>query len=234
MNTLRTLTLCMALLAGNAALRVCAEKYEVDIQPFAEISVTDGVAVDCICSSDSTGTATFCCTPEHAAHIMMSNTAGKLHIYTDATEEPLTGLPRITVYTTALRRIENDSDSTLHVYGLCCADGIKVRQSGNGHCIVDHAEAQTVEASMIAGQGTITIAGHADMASLRSVGRGDINAGKLHCKAVRALAVGPGDIHCSPTEALSVRGLGHATIHCHTSPAKISKRAPGVRLTMAD
>lgn len=225
----RLLTTALLITALGAAIAQTAD-YKLNVQNFCELTVVDGVGVDYYCRPDSAGWVVFSCAPETASHIMFSNKAEHLTIQTDADEAPIPGVPRVKVYSAALRKAENSGDSLMRIYVNEPVRDFKVRQIGNGDIEIYGVQAERVDAGIAAGNGRMHIDGKAHKATVRNVGTGRIDASLLSVDEVRCFVFGSGDIHVSPAHRLKIYGAGTGIVYFHLAPDKITNRGLGVKV----
>ena len=227
------LSIFIALAAFSAVAVAHPADYKLKVQPFCELTVVDGIGVDCYCVPDSAGWAVFTCEPELASRIMFNNNAQALTVQTDAEESAIAGLPRIKLYTATLTRVENSGDSLVRIYAAEPVKSLKAKQIGNGCLEVHNIDASNVEASVMAGKGQLSIEGSAQKATLRNVSTGPIDASRLSAREINCFILGTGDINCSPVEKLKVVGAGSGMVIYHNEPAKITNRGIGVKVRSA-
>lgn len=211
-----------------AVLAAMAAEYSLNVQNFSSLTVIDGIAVDYIQRTDSAGWARFVCEPELASKIMFNNNRDKLTVRTASEDSPIVGMPRVTVYSSTLRNIENDGDSLLIVTLNEHVENLSVKQIGNGRIEVRGIDAENVNASVAAGCGTVDIEGTTGKLKLQNIGTGQLDAADMVATEAKCYLFGSGPIHCSPAEKLIVYGAGNGHVILHTSPSKISNRALGV------
>ncbi|MDE6207442.1 MAG: DUF2807 domain-containing protein [Muribaculaceae bacterium] len=224
--------LCFVLPASAAESEVAT--YRLNVEPFVELNVVDGVKVDCYLRADSAGMASFRCAPEVASQIMFSNKDGRLTIRTGAEETPIIGVPCLTVYTASLVKVENSGDSLVCVHGPIVAKTFKARQIGNGSLEIRDLDVTQAEAGVTAGKGSLTISGKAGKAKLSNVSTGPVDASGLLSDNVNCFIFGPGNIHCNPVRQLRVYGAGSGKVVYHTTPEKVTHRGLGVKATSID
>lgn len=223
----RFLTLAAAVMAVAAAI---AAEYTLNVQNFSSLTVIDGIAVDYFQRPDSAGWARFECDPELASKIMFSNNRDKLTIRTASEDTPLTGMPRVTVYSMTLKSVENDGDSLLRVVMTDKVEKITVKQIGNGRLEVRGIDSDRAEAIVAAGCGTVDVAGTTGRLKLQNIGTGQLDAADMVATEAKCYLFGSGPIHCAPAEKLIVYGAGSGHVILHTHPNKVSNRAIGVKV----
>lgn len=212
-----------------ASVQAAETVHRIFVDTFTELTVVDGVNVDYYCRPDSAGWAVFVCEPEMAPKITFSNNSRRLSIQTDADEVALVGVPRVTVYSTSLVKVENSGDSLLRVFVTEPVKTFKAKQIGNGSLEVHNIKADHVDAGITAGKGSLSIDGTAAKATISNVSTGPIDASKLDADEVKCVIFGTGDIDCSPKDKLRIYGAGSGAIYYHVNPAKIANRGIGVK-----
>ncbi len=205
-------------------------QYKLNVQDFGELSVVDGVPVEYYCRADSAGWAVFTCMPEMASHIMFTNENNRLTIRTDSDEKAIVGVPKIKVYSAALRKASNSGDSilTVHLDASIPLKEFKAQQIGNGKTEIYALNCENLEAGITAGNGTIAIDGKARKAKLNNVSSGPVDAKDLESVNMSCFVFGSGNIECKPTENLRVYGAGSGKVIYHGSP-KVTMRSIGVK-----
>ncbi|MDE6134371.1 MAG: DUF2807 domain-containing protein [Muribaculaceae bacterium] len=204
--------------------------YRLKIENFTELTVVDGVNVDCYCRPDSAGWAVFSSDPEYASCITFNNNASRMTVQTTADERPISGMPRITLYCTGLTKIENSGDSLLRVYcETVHAESLKAVQIGNGRMEIKNISSGNLDAGVAAGKGSLSIEGKTDKAKIRNVGTGFIDASGLEVGEVSCFIFGTGDIACTPSEKLKVYGAGSGRVLYTEEPKKVTNRSIGVK-----
>ncbi|MDE6490726.1 MAG: DUF2807 domain-containing protein, partial [Muribaculaceae bacterium] len=92
------------------------KQYELNVNDFTELKVVGSVNVDYYTDPDSAGFVTFESTEAVAPMIMVSNKKGKVEIhFVNETGVEIAELPRVTVRSKFLTKVENTGDSTLRV-----------------------------------------------------------------------------------------------------------------------
>ncbi len=228
----KSLILSAAVLSAFTVPAVMArvDDYRLNVQDFCELTVVDGVNVDYRCVPDSAGWAVFSCEPEMASHITFGNKAEHLVVKTDADESPIPGIPRVTVYSSSLRKVVNSGDSLLRVFADDPVKVFKIRQIGNGALELHNINAEKVDAGITAGNGHMSIDGNSDKITIRNVSAGCIDASRMVCDEVRCFVFGTGNVHCDSPGKLKVFGAGSGIVYYHGGvPGKVSNRSIGVR-----
>lgn len=228
-HILSILSLFVALFTATAQESTLTT-YRLNVENFVELTIVDGVNVDYRVNTDSIGYAVFTCDASMASNISFSNKNEHLTIRTNADEYDIPNIPLVTVYSAALRKVENTGDSLVRVFNPAKVESFKAKQIGNGNIEVYNINADNVDAGITAGKGHITISGTTTRARLRNVSTGPINAADLHAKSVKCFVFGTGNIDCYPTDNLTAYGAGSGKVFYHFKPEKVSNRGIGVRI----
>ena len=212
------------------------QKYELNVGDFNKLRITDGLNVTYRCNSDSAGIAVFSATINEMRSLLFYNKRSTLLIQM-STNDAIAGnaMPHITVYSSAITELENESDSTLFVENVISDKKIKLKLSKNGKIIARGIEAREVEAKILTGNGEIVIAGNCNKANLRCTGIGNIDAGKLHAKDVDCMILGTGSVTCHVDNGkLVTKGSGPGRVYYHGTPSKIKSYHLGRLKTISD
>lgn len=206
------------------------QRYEIRVNDFTELKVTDGINVDYRQSADSAGLAVFTSPSDKASLLLFSPKKQKLEVQLALDGTGVTGLPTVTVYSSALAKVENAGDSLVRVIGAVSApERFKARLIGNGRLSIHSVKAPEVNATIMTGRGTLVIAGSCDKASLSVTGTGTIQADGLRAASVACKIIGTGTIGCAPVASLSVHGMGSGTVYYTGSPASIAAKGLGIK-----
>ncbi|MBO4945032.1 MAG: DUF2807 domain-containing protein [Muribaculaceae bacterium] len=213
-HILSILSIVLTAVAANAQ----TTDYELKVNDFFELKVVDPVDVVYRYHPDSVGMATFRTDAAHASGILFQQSDKKLTIELSP-EAPRTGLPVVTVYSTSLIKAENGGAGKLTVVRPQRVPKFKAKLIGNGRMQVEGVEAQSVEASIATGNGTLIVSGKCDIASLSNTGSGQLQADELQARQIKASMWGTGSIGCNPAESLSVTGAGSGKVYYLGQPA---------------
>ena len=218
----------LSLIAITASiLAVNAEelkRYEIDVKDFSELKVIEGLAVDYKCSEDSAGMAVFTTSPDMASLLMFTNNKNKLEIQISTDGIDYQGLPKITVYSRFLNKVENSGDSLVRVLSVAPSPSFKARLIGNGTLSVHGIDTNTLDGSLATGNASAT---------LSLVGTGSIQADELDADDIKCSLLGTGYIECNPLKTLNVVGASSGKVYHKGSP-KIKSRAIGVKVIPID
>lgn len=203
--------------------------YKLKVENFTELVVVDGVRVEYHCNADSAGWARFSCPPELASKIQFTNNAERLTVRSAAEEVVISGLPKVTVYSHGLHKVENSGDSIVEVFMSQPADEFKALQIGNGILKIHNLDAGALDVGVTAGKGSVAVDGKAKKAKISNVSAGPVDASRLEVVNVNCVVFGSGCIDCSPSESLRVYGAGSGKVYYHSVPSKIINRGIGVK-----
>lgn len=212
------------------AIHADEARYTLNVANFNAITVVDGIGVDYYCNADSAGWVVFTAKPELASKISFSNNKEHLRVQTLADEEPLSGLPRVRIYSASLRYAENSGDSTVTINANVEVKKFTAKQIGNGKLEIRGLNAEKLEGDAAAGNGQLSVDGKADKTRLRNVGAGLIDASTLASDEVACFVLGPGLIHVHAPGELKITGAGPGKVINHAVAAKISNRSIGVKV----
>ena len=178
-------TLAAAITLAMATPATAAD-YELNVKPFEELQVVNGINVTYRCNTDSAGYVRFSCDPDISSMVLFSNNKNKLKIELsdEITDAQRQRLPTVTVFSAFLSKVENSGDSTVYVDTPSPAATFKARIVGNGTLIARGLHATTVEGKIATGHGHLVLAGEAQTVKLNNTGTGTIEAGTI--KATRA------------------------------------------------
>lgn len=204
-------------------------RYEVDVNDFIELYVTDGINVDYSCNADSIGKAYFETGSDLASQILFVPGNNRLEIQLATKENgSYENLPVIKVFSTYLTKVENSGDSTVRILSVAPGPKFKARVIGNGHIAVRDVQAMQVDASIDTGNGSISVFGKCQRATLKTTGKGNIQADGLIADIVKCSLWGTGSIGCTAKESLSILGAGSGTVYYRGNPS-IKNRSIGVK-----
>ncbi|MCH5319088.1 MAG: DUF2807 domain-containing protein [Paramuribaculum sp.] len=204
-------------------------RYELNMNDFIELKVTDGINVDYKCNPDSAGKVVFETVPNLASQIIFVPGGDKLEIQLATIESgSYKDLPVITVYSTFLTKVQNSGDSTLRVLNIAPGPKFKAKLIGNGTLSIRDIETIQLDASINTGNGTIVISGKTQSASLKTTGAGTIQADGLKAQTLKCSLWGTGSIGCDVSESLSIFGAGSGTVYYRGNPI-IKNRTIGVK-----
>ncbi len=228
------------LLTLIAAIGVNAQtqSYVLKVGDFINLQIDNGVNVDYRCNADSAGIATFDATPDKASVLIFNYNEKKKRLEVELSESGLTmsGIPRVTVYSSALVYAENSSDSLLRVFSPKVVPLKKDKEPkfnakviGNGRLAIHNLDVPELSCNVVTGRGTITVSGRCEAASYSLTGTGTIQADNMKAKDVSTRIVGTGTIGCYASDELSVHGIGSGTVYYTGSPATVVMKGLGIK-----
>ncbi|MCM1503757.1 MAG: DUF2807 domain-containing protein [Muribaculum sp.] len=230
----RFITALIALAA--ASLYMMAEgdlkRYEVNVGDFSELKVLEGLNVDYKCSEDSNGYVVFNAAPDIASVIMLNNNKSCLELQISTDGIDYQGLPRITVYSRFLNKVENDGDSLVRVMSVAPAASFRATLIGNGGLALHGVNTNNFVGAIKTGNGVIAVDGRTSKAHLSVIGTGSIQADALKATDIKCSLSGTGVIECSPESKLTVvatLGVSSGKVYYSGKP-EIKDRAPGVKI----
>lgn len=210
-------------------------RYEVRLNDFTELKVTDAVNVIYRSLPDSAGYAVFNSSPEMASAIMFSPQNKRLTIQLTANNDVAHAeIPTVTVYSSFLTKVENDGDSTVRVFNPQTGPKFKGRLVGNGRLIIRDISTNIAEGSIDTGNGTMVMTGHATDVRLTCTGTGQLLADDLEAVNVKCGLWGTGAIGCHARELLTISGAGTGTVYYLGSPEIKKKLALNIKCIPAN
>ncbi len=207
------------LLTLSVFLTVSAQtlgEYQLQVGEFTKIKVPDRVDVIYRNVPDSAGMVAYKATPRHAEAYSFSVKKGTLRVNLEQEWEE--GMPTVYVYSSFLSGVENEGDGTVTVYSPAPCPEFEARLIGNGTIMVDNINTTQTSATLMTGNGLITITGATGEASASMMGAGRIDLSCLSATDVSCKAVGSGWISCWARKKLSVKGIGSTKIYYRGEP----------------
>lgn len=204
------------------------KEYKLTLSDFTELKVNDPVNVEYHACADSAGMVFFSCSPDVVDKMMFTLNKSSLNI--QVADDYNGPTPTVKVYSTSLEKVENGSDSTIHVIKNVPVTEFKAKVMGNGSIIIDNIESTDTRLSLITGRGLIMVSkGTTFKAKYSNVGTGTIQAGGLKAAQVKATVSGTGTIDCCATESLTITGMGSGTVYYTGNPQKVLHRSVGIK-----
>lgn len=205
----------------------CAQttQFVIDVGDFSSLVVQDIIDVVVVQDEAQAGQATFTTTkPVADCLIFTNNGRGRLKI---EVIEDLLGSeapPVVTVYSSSIRRVENDNVGLLSVKGLTPCKKFVAVSTGNGTINIDNVDADRLELKSITGKGTITVeAGTCNLLQVRVLGAATINAQAVRATAAKCHITGVGAARCWVEGGeLNVKGNSSSTLYYKGNPSKIT------------
>ena len=227
----------IALIALTAATLLMAaendlKRYEVNVGDFSELKVLEGLNVDYKCSEDSNGFVVFNAAPDIASVIMLNNNKSCLELQISTDGIDYDNLPRITVYSRFLNKVEHDGDSLVRVLSVAPAASFRATLIGNGGLALHGISTNNFVGAIKTGNGVIAVDGKSTKAHLSIVGTGSIQADDLSANEIKCSLSGTGIIECNPASKLTVVatfGVSSGKVYYRGKP-DIKDRAPGVKI----
>lgn len=204
------------------------QHYELKVNDFTELKVSDPIDVVYAYHPDSVGMAAFEALPEVASAITFTPNGTELNIRLND-DSPRSGLPVVRVYSTYLSKAENISDGKLTVASVQPGAKFKASLQGNGRIVANGLKFGTVEGKIFTGNGTLVLKGNCDVAKLNNTGAGQIEADELVCRESKCAIWGTGSIGIDATGKLSVSGSGSGTLYYKGNP-QIKVIAVGIKV----
>lgn len=227
-------TLGVATVLGLSAQQNIQD-YTLKVDDFDELIVSDGICVDYYASTDSAGYIKYSCSPQMASRLIFTPNKAKLKIQVDDVDNrAIIDLPRITVMSSVLARVQNYGDSLVRVMALTPTSSLKLRVEGNGTIIANDIHTTSLNASTNYGAGRIILNGKAGKAKLSSLGTGTIEAGNLEAKQVSVRITGTGNVDCYATEKLSYSGSGSGKVYYKGDPEVKKSLALGIKVVKVE
>ncbi len=223
--------LLLAALFSFVAMSAEVKDYSLKIGEFTELTVVDGINVVYRCDSARAGEAEFTCEPDMSSDISFQSNNHKLKIELTG-EQPLRGLPTVTVYSSAITKVSNWGDSTITVEAINPSADFTAEVIGNGSVVARDVHATKAEAAIKSGNGRIFITGKAQTVKLINCGTGAVEAGGLEGLKVKVNMLGTGSVDCNAAEELTVTGAG-GKVYYRGAP-KIKNRTVGVKIIPMD
>lgn len=225
--------LALVLCSVSAVNAASVQTYRNNLGLFNSVKVLDNIRVVVKCNPDSTGYAVFSTTKQLASAPMFSISKGtlKVQVSTEYVNNP--NLPTIYLYTDYVNYVANSSPNTVTVINPGAVPTFKAVLMGNGSIIADNIKATEVSASIISGNGTISLSGNAEKCSYTMMGTGVIQADCLSTDIASCKIVGSGSIGCNVAQKLDVRGIGSTKIYYKGNP-KIKKVGGGKLIPLLD
>ena len=133
----------------------------------------------------------------------------------------------ITIYTPHLRQLENGGVSSVNMQSLD-TESMGIYNSGVGNLKIQKLKAHSVDVEC-SGVGNVSVAGEAEVTSLKCSGVGNIHAGDLVGKIVEANVTGVGSIECQALESIKggVSGVGSLKYKGHPKDRDVHRKGVG-------
>lgn len=220
----------MLIVPAVRALGTDVKSYEIKVGEFMELKVVNGIRVEYRASEDSCGYAVFRATSDMASVIMASVEKNCLTLQLSTDGVSARNIPTVTVYSRFLQIVENEGDSLVKVVNPNAVPVFKAKVVGNGQISVHGLTANSVDASLTTGNGTILITGSATQAKYSLVGTGSIQCADLKAYDVKCKLLGTGYVECWPTNKLSVIGASSGKVYYRGKVPEIKNNSIGVKV----
>ncbi|MDO4511487.1 MAG: DUF2807 domain-containing protein [Bacteroidales bacterium] len=218
----------MLMMCLLALLAQAQEIIEVKVGDFTSLNVGNSVNVVYRADAQKAGTAVMEATQQVAGKFIFKNDGkGKLTIQlTDYSFT--TGVPTVTVYSSTLQEVVNQSDSTVTIEQLPAMPIFKAKTHNNGSIIVHGLNTTTTEIFEATGKGHIQADGVTESLRCKIVGTGKIHALQLQARDITCSINGSGHVYCHSTGGkLMVKGMGTGRVHYTGTPSEIKTRKLG-------
>lgn len=213
------------------------QHYELRVGDFNQLDVSNSLNVDYRCNPDSTGYAVFTTTAAKASVLMFTSKKDRLNVQISDDGIALSGLPTITVYSSALLKVVNDGDSLVRVFSPVVPvtkpgkpAQLQAKVIGNGRISLRDVEAPQISCNVLTGKGSIAVSGYCDTAILSITGTGQIQADGLNATDVNARITGTGTVGCAPAGKLSVHGMGSGKVYYSGTPHEVVNKSLGIKV----
>lgn len=224
------LSALMLTVTAQTAWGADEKSYEIKVGDFTELKIENGIKVDYRASEDSCGYAVFTATSDRASVIMASVDKSCLTLQLSADGVTMRNLPTVTVFSRFLQKVENEGDSLIRVINPNGVPVFKAKLVGNGQISVHGLTANSVDASLTTGNGTILITGTATQAKYSLVGTGSIQCADLKADDVKCKLLGTGYVECWPVNKLSVIGASSGKVYYRPGVQEIKNNSIGVKV----
>lgn len=208
------------------ALQLSAREFTMPLGQFSKLQVDDDVNVIYIGGDGSPSRVRYEGEQKYAKAFLITQKGDKLRIQVETAFVADPGLPTLYVYSDFLKEASISSESTLKIDQAAPCSEIKFSLMGNGTMVANNIRATKVSAAINSGNGTISIEGHCQTATLKMIGNGTIQADRMEAAEVECKILGTGSIGCWPVNELKVRGIGTTKIYYKGNP-EINKKGGG-------
>lgn len=200
----------------------------VNVGNFTSLKVNNNVNVIYRSDAEKAGTAEFTAT-ESVAKMFIFNNDGKGWLSIQLSDYNFnTGVPTVTVYSTTLQEVINQSDSAVVIECLPQTPIFKAKTTNNGAITIHGLNASTTVLKEATGKGHIFADGVTENLECKLVGTGQIQALDLEARTISCGISGSGHIYCHSTGGeLKIKGIGSGKVHYKGTPSKIKLRKLG-------
>lgn len=222
------IALCaMALIATSAGAQE-QNKIELNVGDFTTLHVNNSINVVYRASEEKAGTAVFHA-PNSMANIFIFNNDSKGKLSIQLTDYNFNkNVPTITVYSSSLQEVVNQSDSTVTIDTIPQMPVFKAKTSNNGTIIIHGLNTLTTVLKEATGNGKIYADGTTEKLECKLVGTGLICALRLQAHDISCTMGGSGHIYCqSEGGYLKVKGFGSGKVHYTGTPSEVKVKKLG-------
>ncbi len=216
--------LCLLCILTGRAQEASVKRITVD--DFYKLKVYHNFDVTYRQNADSAGVIEIMASVGDLSHIECVSKKGELVIRYKGIYDKEQMQGAIILYSTALESVENNGLGLIQIASPITGSGFRGKVIGNGSIDVQQMDFGVVDASVIAGKGTITLNGVCREAELSVTGSGQIEADRLNARDVVCKIRGTGVVGCHATHKLTVRATGNAEVYYRGNP-EIHKIALG-------
>lgn len=220
------MALCTLIPLTTAAQSDDMREFVYSVGQFTELRVGHNINVIYRANPDSTGFAVFRAPLDKAGIYDLFMHGEKLSIDINPAYRDCTERPTLTVYSDFLDGVENYGDSLVLVSHPAPCPKFKAQQIGNGRLHIQGLRTTKAEATLLAGNGTLKIAGRAPEIACKMRGAGTIDALDFNADNVKCSIIGTGEISCNPLSNLNVSGIGTTVVRYKGNP-KIKSNGAG-------
>lgn len=204
-------------------------RYDLRVNDFTELKVTDNLNVVYHCHPDSAGHVVFFARPDQASAVILQPNGTKLELQLSP---ELNGnadeFPTVTVYSSILTRAENDGKGHLKIATVAPGEKISLNIVGNGRLTARSLKHKDIVAKITTGNGEIVLAGEGEKVRFSSLGTGQIQADELAVHEGHCRIMGTGSIGVNASDFLTVSGMGSGTVYYIGKP-QLKNRTLGVK-----
>lgn len=227
MRKFATILLWCALMMTTATA-LAQTRNVVNVGDFTSLKVNNNINVIYRANAEKAGTAEFYAAAGWTSKFIFGNDKkGQLSIQL-ADYTITTGVPTVTVYSTTLQEVINQSDSTVTIDSIPPMPIFKAKTNNNGTITIHGLNTTTTELKEATGKGHIYADGVTENLECKLVGTGQIQALDLEAHTISCGISGSGHIYChSSGGELKIKGIGSGKVHYKGSPSKIKLRKLG-------
>lgn len=218
----------MAMATIMAGAQGVQDSLELNVGDFTTLNVNNNINVVYRACKEKAGTAVLQAPRSMASRFIFKNdNKGKLTIQlTDYNFN--TGVPTVTVYSSSLQEVVNQSDSTVTIDSIPQMPVFKAKTCNNGSIIIHGLNTLTTVLKEATGKGHIYADGVTDKLECKLVGTGLICALRLKARDISCTTGGSGHIYCQSTGGyLKLKGFGSGKVHYTGTPSEVKVKKLG-------